>query len=57
MFQFGSWCGTTLRTNQTPRASSTLLLTDKKPAVELEHKGTGSPIHSARRDMSAPEDE
>ena len=51
MFQIGSGCGATLRTNQTPRASSTPVPADEKPAVELEHKGTGSPIHSARRDM------
>jgi hypothetical protein len=51
MFQIGSGCGATPQTNQTPGASSTPCQPTKKPAVELEHKGTGSPIHSARRDM------
>ena len=51
MFQIGSGVERLWEQKQTPRASSTPVPADKRPAVELTHKGTGSPIHSARRDM------
>ena len=51
MFQIGSRCGANLRTNQIQEPRPTPLPADQKPRQGVEHKGAGSPIVSAWRDM------